>query len=110
MSQGLILPALILGFAGFAVPRIVAGVLPEGVAPLMINAFASTVLLVGISGAFLFGLYVWQGLGAAVLTQEGLAANVWFFGRLGVVSGLIWAPVMLLSLAGLPRKWVTVTW
>jgi hypothetical protein len=32
------------------------------------------------------------------------------FGRLGLLSGLFWLPVMILSVASLPRKWVKETW
>jgi hypothetical protein len=32
------------------------------------------------------------------------------FGRLAVVSALIWGPIMLLSVAGLPKHWVKETW
>lgn len=110
LSSGLILPALILAIAGFAVPRVLAWILPEGVTPLMMNAFASTLILVVGASAFFFCLYLWQGLEVETLTGEGLPANIWLFGRLGVTSALIWAPIMVLSLAGLPRKWVTQTW
>ena len=110
LSNGLIFPALILAIAGFAVPRVLARMLPEGVAPLMANAFASTLILVVVASGFFFCLYLWQGLEAETLAAQGLSANVWFFGRLGLASALIWAPIMVLSLAGLPRKWVTQTW
>lgn len=110
LSDGLILPALLLAVVGFVVPRLMARLLPEGVRSLMVNAFASTLILVTVAAGFFFCLYLWQGLDAEILTAQGLAANLWFFGRLGLVSALIWAPIMVLSLAGLPRKWVHETW
>ncbi len=109
-SVSLFLPALFLGFFAFAVPRLLGRVLPEGVKPLLLNAFLSTVLLFVISGLFFFCLYLWQGLNLAEIMQPGLAANVVFFGQLGLLAAIIWAPIMLLSVAGLPRKWVKETW
>ena len=110
MSDGLILPALLLAMAAFLVPRLLARILPEGVTPLLLNTFMSTVVLIAISGVFFWSLYIMQGLQVAQLAEQGLAVNVVSFGRLGLVSAIIWAPIMILSVAGLPRKWVHSTW
>jgi hypothetical protein len=110
LSDGLILPALVLAIAAFVVPRLLARALPEGVTPLLVNAFASTVILIALSGVFFWGLYILQGLQVTQLTDQGLAANVVSFGRLGLMAAIIWAPIMILSVAGLPRKWVHSTW
>lgn len=110
ISDGLFLPALILACLAFAVPRLLARVLPEGVGPLMLNAFLATILLFAISSLFFFGLYIWQGVSVDTIIAPGWAANVIFFGRLGLMAAIIWAPIMLLSVAGLPRKWVKETW
>ncbi len=109
-SDSLFFPALVLAVLGFLVPRLWARVLPEGVKPLLINVFLSTVLLFVLSTVFFVCLYVWQGVPAAQLMESGLSANVQFFGRLGLIAAIIWAPIMLLSVAGLPRKWVKETW
>lgn len=109
-SDALFLPALMLAVLAFAVPRLLARVLPEGVKPLMLNAFLSTILLFVLSAVFFFCLYLWQGLSAAEVFVPGLAASVLLFGRLGLISAIIWAPIMILSVAGLPRKWVKETW
>lgn len=109
-SDSLFLPALTLAVLGFLVPRVLARLLPEGVKPLLLNAFLSTILLFLLSAVFFLCLYVWQGASMERLAEPGLAANVVFFGQLALVSGIIWAPIMLLSVAGLPRKWVKETW
>jgi hypothetical protein len=109
-SDSLFFPALVLAVLGFVVPRLLALVLPEGVKPLLINAFSSTVLLLVLSTGFFVCLYIWQGFPMAELMEAGLSANLQFFGRLGLIAALIWAPIMLLSVAGLPRKWVKETW
>jgi hypothetical protein len=110
VSDGLILPAVLLAIAAFLVPRLLARALPEGVTPLLVNAFMSTVILIALSGIFFWGLYILQGLQVAQLASQGLAANVVSFGQLGLMSAIIWTPIMILSVAGLPRKWVHSTW
>jgi hypothetical protein len=109
-SDALFLPALCLAILAFVVPRLIGRVLPEGVMPLLLNALLSTVLLFVITALFFFCLYLWQGSSVAQIMEPGLAINVVFFGRLGLVAAIIWAPIMILSVAGLPRKWVKETW
>ena len=109
-SDSLFLPALVLAIFGFVVPRLLARVLPEGVLPLLLNALLSTLLMFVLAALMFFGLYVMRGAEAERLLETGLAPTVLFFGQLGLASALIWAPIMLLSVAGLPRKWVKETW
>ena len=109
-ASGLILPAVVLALAGFAVPRLLARLLPEGVKPLLLNAFLSTVLLWLASALFFLLLYRWQGAAPELLTQAGLVPLMLHFGRLGLLSALIWLPVMILSVAGLPSRWRHETW
>ena len=110
LSEGLIVPALMLGVVGFLIPRLFARVLPEGVTPLLINGFLSTMLTFILASVFFYLLYRWQGAPLDKLGLPDLGAAVVFFGRLGLASALIWAPILLLSLSGLPRKWVHETW
>ena len=110
LSEGLVLPALILGVVGYLVPRLLARILPEGVVPLLVNGLLSTVLCWVLASGFFYLLYFWQGAPLAKFSLPDLGAAALFFGRLGLASALIWAPVMLLSLSGLPRKWVHETW
>lgn len=110
ISESLLLPAAVLAILAFVVPRGIGRLLPEGVNPLLLNAFLSTVVLFVISALFFLCLYLWQGLSLAQITEPGLSANILHFGRLGLTSALIWAPIMILSVAGLPRKWVHETW
>lgn len=110
VSEGLFVPVAILAVLAFFVPRLLARWLPEGVTPLMVNALVSTVLLFALSAAFFVLLYFWQGVPVGQMSDAGLAASVGFFGRLGLMSAIIWAPIMILSVAGLPRTWVNETW
>ena len=109
-SDALLLPAVALAVVAFLVPRWLARRLPEGVWPLVLNAFLSAVLMVLISGAVFFGMYVRQGFLAVQLAIPDFWTNVIFFGRLGVMSGIIWVPIVVLSVASLPKNWVKETW
>ena len=110
VSDGLFVPALILALLAWLVPKLLALGLPEGVRPLLLNALLSTLILFAISTGFFFLLYVLQGANSDELSSFGWAANLVFFGRLGLIAGLIWAPIMVLSVANLPRHWVRATW
>ncbi|MEL6681792.1 MAG: hypothetical protein AAFQ09_04005 [Pseudomonadota bacterium] len=110
VADGLIFPVVILAVLGFLVPRVLGRFVPEGVRPLMLNALVSTLILFVLSAFTFFMLYLGQGVRAEILLSSGLLANLVYFGRLGLASALIWAPIMILSLAGLPRKWVKETW
>jgi hypothetical protein len=110
LADGLFLPALLLAFLAWLVPKLLSMLLPEGVRPLMINAFLSTLILFGLSTVFFSLLYIWKGVGWDELASFGTFANIVFFGKLGLISGMIWAPIMVLSVASLPRNWVKAIW
>ena len=110
LVDGLFVPAACLALMAWLVPKLVSMMLPEGARFLMVNAIISTFLLFAISTGFFVFLYVWQGMNWAEIVAFGVAANVVFFGKLGLIAGMIWAPFMVLSVAGLPRNWVTKVW
>jgi hypothetical protein len=110
IADTLFLPALLIAAMGFFVPRLFARILPEGVTPLMLNALFSTVLLFMIAACFFVVLYIWRGVPFAQIMAPGWMVNLLFFGRLGLMSAIIWGPIMLLSVAALPRRWVNKTW
>ena len=110
IADGLLLPILILALLGFGVPRLMARLLPEGVPALLANAVLSALVMCILSAVFFFGLYVLQGVPARDLLAHGLRQNLVTFGGLGVMASMIWTPIMVLSVAGLPRKWVHKKW
>ena len=110
MTGGLLLPALTLGFLAWLVPKLYSMVLPEGIRPLLLNGVLSAVTLATVTGAFFFGTYIVSGVPIDRILDLGIIGNLVFFGRLGASAALIWAPIMLLSLAGLPRTWVRAVW
>ena len=110
VSAGLILPALLLMGLGWAVPRVLARVFPEGVRPLFALAFVAALAMMLLSMAVWLGLYLVQGLSLAEFFALGLGEGLWHLSRLAAASALIWAPVLVLSVAGLPKRWVEETW
>ncbi len=109
-SSGLILPVLALGVLGWLVPRFLARVWPEGLGPLLALTFVSTFVLLLLAAGFFLLLYLWQGAPLAALFEPGLATGLGHFLRLGLLSALVWAPIMVLTVAGLPRHWKEETW
>lgn len=109
-ADGLIFPALGLALLGWLVPRLLSLIWPEGVRPLMLLALVATLIMFGVGVAFFAGLYLWGGVPLAELFALGVASTILHFGRLSLISALIWGPVMILSVAGLPRHWVRERW
>ena len=107
---GLVLPTLVLAALGWAVPRSLALVFPEGVGPLMWLAFVATLVMLLLAAVVFAGLYAIQGAPLGELFRLGLWPGVWHFLQLGLLSALVWAPILVLSVAGLPRRWRTATW
>jgi len=110
IADGLFLPALVLALVGWLVPRGLSLVFPEGVRPLLVLAFVSTIIMFLVGSLFFVGLYVLRGVSLDAVLAGGLAEVVLHFGRLGLISALLWGPIMILSVAGLPRHWVEETW
>lgn len=109
-SDSLFIPALTLALLAWLVPKLLSMVLPEGIKALLLNAFLSTVVLFALSAGFFVALYFWQGMTWAQFAKYGFAANMLFYGKLGLIAGLIWGPIMVLSVANLPRGWVREVW
>ncbi len=107
MGEGIIggvaLPVAALAAAGWLVPWALGRALPDGVAWLALNAAVSTALLAG--GAAAGFVWLFGAAGPAVLRAEpGHLA------QLAARSALVWAPLMVLSLADQPRRWRSARW
>jgi hypothetical protein len=110
LSVGLLIPALLLGGLGWLVPRLLGRVWPEGVGPLLLLAFVATLILLALSTGVFLLLYLWEGAPLDMLLEPGIAPGLAHFVRLGLLSALLWAPVLVLSVANLPKHWVKETW
>ncbi|SHI54821.1 hypothetical protein [Wenxinia saemankumensis] len=109
-ASGLIWPAATLGLLGWVVPRLLSLVFPEGVRPLLALAALSILIMLGLGMATFAGIYLWRGVPLGALAEGGIGPALGHFLRLGAVSAMFWGPVLLLSVAGLPRGWVNETW
>ncbi|WP_368184910.1 hypothetical protein [Aestuariibius sp. HNIBRBA575] len=109
-ADNLIFPALTLAFLGWLVPRLLARFFPEGLRPLLMLAFCATVIMFLLGIGFFLMLYRAQGIPFATIFEPGLAVGLYHFMRLALISALLWAPVMILSVAGLPKNWTKEVW
>lgn len=109
-ADGLILPAAALALLGWLVPRLLSRVWPEGVGPLLLLAAVSGALMLLLGMGFFAALYAWQGVPWAMLLEAGWGPFLLHFLRLGLVSALLWGPILVLSVAGLPRHWTKAVW
>lgn len=97
------LPLLAMGVAGWLVPWALGRLLPEGAWWLVFNAVLSTILLAAGAGVGFLLLYGEAG-GVVWGTAPGHVV------ALAARSALVWAPLMVLSLANLPRGWTRARW
>jgi hypothetical protein len=110
VTAGLILPALVLMALAWLVPRALARVFPEGVRPLFVLAFVAALAMTGLAMAVWLALYLAEGLTLAEVFRPGLWPGLAHLAGLALRSALLWAPVLVLSVAGLPGRWRTQTW
>jgi len=108
--EGLVVPALGLGLVGWLVPRGLSLLWPEGVRALFVLGLVATIVMLVLSAGFFVALYLVSGVPAAVLVSDGWGPAAAHFGRLAVISALLWGPILVLSVAGLPRYWVKERW
>ena len=107
VTTEILIPAIIMAVLGWMVPQRLARVMPEGVKALCALAVIAFVLLWIMSGVIFGGLYASRG--ADFETMWSLAGMV-VLARSGLMASIIWLPLMIVSVANLPRKWVKETW
>ena len=111
MTAGaLVLPVLGAVASAAFIPWAVSKALPEGVPALMLNAAISFAAMTVIAAGYFVLAYQARSpeLTSALLSEPGLAARR--FGGLAALSALLWAPVLVLSLAQVPGRWREATW
>lgn len=110
MIRDLLLPGLGLAVLGWVVPRLLARVWPEGVGPLLALGFVATLMMLALATLAFVALYAGQGAPLGPFFAAGALPGLAYFLRLGMLSALVWAPILVLSVAGLPRHWKEKTW
>lgn len=111
MLTSLILPVGLMAVIGWVVPRLLARVFPEGAWPLIWLGGTAFVLCLALSGMVFAVLYMIGGAPVGeMLAEVGLWPTLWHFAKRGMLSAIVWLPIMILSTAQLPAKWTSETW
>ena len=101
--MNLVLPLVGLAVVAWLVPWVLGKLLPEGVIWLLVNGVLSALLLAVVAAAGFVWLY---GEAGGVVWREA----PWHFVLLSAKAGIVWGPVMVLSLSALPKRWKEVVW
>lgn len=109
-ASGLVIPAMFLALLAWLVPKLLSMVMPEGVKALIALTIFAAMLLTLISAVMFLALYVWMGAPWREITGFGVLSTVAFFVKASWPAAIIWAPIMIVSVAGLPRTWVKEVW
>ncbi len=106
----LLIPSMTLALFGWLVPRGLSLIWPEGFWPLIRLGLAAVAVMYVVAMLFFMGLYQARGAPLSEFFAEGIFPTLWFFGKLAAASVLIWGPILVLSVAGLPKHWVEEEW
>ncbi|MGB3690985.1 MAG: hypothetical protein WBA02_16990 [Jannaschia helgolandensis] len=101
--MNLVLPLVGLAVVAWLVPWVLGKLVPEGVIWLLVNGVLSALLLAVVAAAGFVWLY---GEAGGVVWREA----PWHFVLLSAKAGIVWGPVMVLSLSALPKRWKRAVW
>ncbi|MFC2970351.1 hypothetical protein [Acidimangrovimonas pyrenivorans] len=104
ISGAVLVPVIVLVLLAVATPRLLARVVGRGARAAAVNLTLSALLLTVVSGGYFAVDYLLRDprvLGALGARPVSALAH---FGWLGLMAGLVWGPVMLLSLTALPQQ------
>ena len=110
MTLALLLPALGAVALAILVPWALSKALPEGVPALVLNAALSFALMALVAALYFLAAYWAESPEMTRALLSTPAAAAWRFGSLSMLSALLWAPVLVLSLAQVPGRWTHATW
>lgn len=105
MTADLLLPAVAMAFLGWLVPRALFRCFHESICGLAYLTGVSSVLMTAIAALIYAGLYTLGGTSLSLATPDVIHLT-----KLGLISGLIWLPPLLLSVMGLPKYRENATW
>ncbi len=108
MLLSLGLPVLVLLILAVVVTRMVERLLPETLLGLLGVAIIASLVLWGLSSVLFAVIYAVQDSRIAALL--GASAGLRHMAMLGAKAAIIWAPLMLLTVATAPRRWKTNVW
>jgi hypothetical protein len=107
---GVALPVIVLAALAVLVPRLMERAVPESLGGLILNGVGSALVLSVLSAGYFAAAYAMRS--SALLDLAGIAPGrtAAHFLRLGLMSGIVWAPVMVLAVASAPKRWKEAVW
>ena len=110
MIVGVLLPALGLILCAVLVPVILERWVAESVGGMIVNGVVSAAILTALAAGYFLWAYGRQDM--RFLDAIGFAPGetLGYFLRLGLSSGLIWGPVLVLVISTSPRRWKENVW
>lgn len=110
MITSVALPLIAFSALAILLPRLFLPFMPETAGGLVMNGIMVYAIITGLAAIFFFWSYTQQDTRVTELLGLEPARSVAHFLRLGVMSSVVWAPVMVLRIAGLHRHWKENTW
>ena len=109
-ATALIVPAIGAAFLAWTIPQMLARLFPEGVRPLFALAGLAALVMTLIAMLYFWLAYRAEDAEfAAALAERPLAAAL-AVTRPALLSAMLWAPILVLSVAQLPSRWTEETW
>ncbi len=110
MITSVALPLIGFSILALLLPRVVLQVMPETPAGLVANGVIVYAVVLVVAALYFYWSYTQQDTRVADLLGLEPAQSAVHFARLGVMSSVVWAPIMVLRIAGLHRHWKENTW
>ncbi|MEM8980112.1 MAG: hypothetical protein AAGD04_11555 [Pseudomonadota bacterium] len=105
-----LVPVVLLMGVAWLLPKLLHRLIGEGVARLFVIGALGAVLLWMGSGAFIWVSDLALEDLARALSGADLGAVLGYIAVQGARAAIIWAPVFVLSVAALPKRWKEAVW
>lgn len=103
-------PVILLMTLAVVVTRGVERFVPESIPGLALSVVLTATLMWWISALGFFILYLWQSTAVLDLLSINPSSGLRYFLMLGLKSGLIWGPLVLITVSTAPRRWKVARW
>jgi len=101
----MIVPAVLISALAVFLPLWLAKKLPENMLGLGANLLVSAGVLMFVSVLYFTWFYMGQGVQVMGVIYEHFGEMVRHLTRLGMLSAILWGPILLAVLAMQPSKW-----
>lgn len=110
MILAIALPIFLLMALAAALPHLLLRLFPETFAGVLLNAAVCALLLTAIAAGYFFASYLARSTALLDLAGIAPAETVLHFLKLGLGAGLVWGPVLVLSVSYTPSRWKENVW